>query len=72
MKYYDSYLKMSLNSKKDIVDKQVQFTGSLAIDELVKINSSAEKELKDKISQNGFYLYDFTFKKLRKNLEKII
>lgn len=72
MKCYDSCLKMSLNCKKDIVDKQVEFIGPLAIDELVKINSSAEKELKDRFSQNGFYPYDLTFKNLRNNLKKFV
>ena len=37
MKCYDSYFEMSLNCKKDIVEKQVQFSAPLAIDELVKI-----------------------------------
>lgn len=72
MKCYDSCFEMSLNCKKDIVDKQVQFIGSLAIDELVKISTSAEKELKGIFPQNGFYPYDFTFTKLKKNLEKYI
>lgn len=72
MKCYDSYFEMSLNCKKDIVEKQVRFIDSLAIDELVKINKSAEKDLKNVLSKNGFYPYDFTFTKLKKNLEKYI
>ena len=69
---YDSRFKMSLKCKEDIVEKQVQFSTPLAISELVKINTSAKKDLKDIFPQNGFYPYDFTFTKLRKNLEKFI
>lgn len=72
MIYYDSHLQMSLNCKKDIVEKRVQFIGPLAIDELVKSNTSAVKKLKDIFSQNGFYSYNYTFTKLEKNLEKYI
>ncbi len=72
MEHYDSRFEMSLNCKRDIIEKRVQFSGPLAIDELVKINTSAAKELKDVFSQYGFYPYDFTFTKLRKNLEKRI
>ncbi len=72
MECYDNYLEMSLNCKKDILENQVRFIASLAIDKLVKINTTAEKELKNTISPNGFYPYDFYFTKLRKNLEKLI
>ncbi len=72
MKRYDRYLDMLLNCEKDIMKKQVQFTEPLVIDELMKINTSAEKELKDIFSHNGFYSYNFTFTKLKKNLEKYI
>ena len=72
MKCYDSCLEMSLNCKKDILERQVQFIAPLAIDELVKINTSAKEELKDSSSQSGFYPYDFTFTKLRKNLERYV
>lgn len=72
MECYNSRFEMSLNCKKDIVEKQVQFIGPLAIDEHVKINTSAKKDLKDIFPQKGFYNYDFTFTKLRKNLEKFI
>lgn len=72
MKCYDSCLEMSLKCKKDIVEKQVQFIAPLAIDELVKINTSAERDLKDIFPSKGVYPYDFTFKNLKKNLEKYI
>ena len=42
------------------------------IDELVKINTTAEKKLENTSSQYGFYPYNFIFKKLHKNLEKSI
>ena len=72
VKCYDSCFEMSLSAQKDIVEKRVQFIGTLTIDEVVKINTSAEKDLKDIFPQNGFYPYDFTFTKLKKNLEKYI
>ena len=72
MECYDSNLKMSLNCIKDIVEKRVQFIAPLAIDEHVKINTSAEKKLKDSPSPNGFYPYNFIFTELKKNIEKFI
>ena len=52
--------------------KRVYFSADLAIDELVKINTSADKELKNTYPQNGFYCYDYTFNKLEQDLEKRI
>ena len=72
MKCYDSCFEMSLYCKKDIVEKQVQFIDALAIDELVKINTSAEKKLKNIFPRHGFYPYNIIFTKLEKNLEKLI
>lgn len=72
MKYYDSRFEMSLNCKKDIVEKQVRFKAPLAIDELVKNNTDAKKDLKDISAQDGFYPYNFTFTQLNNNLEKYI
>lgn len=72
MEHYDSRFEMCLKYKNDIVEKQVQFIGPLAIDEHVKKNTSATKKLKDDFKQYGFYPYDFIFTKLRKNLEKRI
>lgn len=72
MKRYDSLFEMTLNCKKDIIEKQVQFHDSLAIDELVKKNTSAEKELKDISDQDGLYPYNFVFVQLEKNLKKYI
>lgn len=72
MKAYDSFLDMLLNCKKDIVEKQIQFTDSLAVDELVKINTSAEKELKGILRQGELYPYNFIFTKLGKDLGKYV
>lgn len=72
MKCYDSRFEMSLNCKKDVVEKQVQFKAPLAIDELVKNNTDAKKDLKDISAQDGFYPYNFTFTQLNNNLEKYI
>lgn len=72
MECYDSCFEMSLNCKKDIVEKQVQFIDSLAVDELVKINTSAKENLENVYPQNGFYPYNFTFTELKNNLEKYI
>ena len=49
----------------------MQFIDTLVIDELVKCNTSAQKNLKNVCSQNGFYPYNFIFTKLEKNLEKL-
>lgn len=71
MERYNSSFEMFLNCKKDIVEKRVRFIDSLAIDELVKINTTAEKELKNIFSQYGFYPYNFTFTNLEKNLRNL-
>ena len=77
MESYNSYYEMSLKCKKDILDKKVQFSSlntsnALMIDELVRMNTDAEKELKGIFSQNRFYLYNFVFTKLKENLAKRI
>lgn len=72
MECYDSLLKMSLQYKKDIVDKQVCFNDNLAINDLVKKNTDAEKHLKNISSHNGVYSYNFLFSQLEKNLKKYI
>lgn len=72
MKCYDSCFEMSLNCKKDIVEKHVQFSAPLAIDELVKSNTTAKQKIEDSFRTEGFYSYNFIFTKLKKNLEKFI
>lgn len=72
MEQYDSRFEATLKCKNSILEKQVYFSEDLAIDELVKINTSAEKELKDTYPQNGFYCYDRVYTQLEKDLEKRI
>lgn len=72
MEQYESRFEATLKCKKSILEKRVWFNWDLAIDELVKINTSADKELKDTYPQNGFYCYDYTYTQLKKNLEKRI
>lgn len=74
VKCYDNHFEMSLKCKKDIVEKQVQFKDALAIDELVKIYTDAEEELKDipAQGQDRFYPFNFTFTQLKNNLKKYI
>ena len=71
MECYESCFEMSLRCKNDILEKRMQFIDTLVIDELVKCNTSAQKNLKNVCSQNGFYPYNFIFTKLEKNLEKL-
>lgn len=70
MECYNSYFTMYSNCIKDIWNNKVQFTDSLMISELVKINTDAEEELKGIFSPNGFYPYNYSFTNLKRNLEK--
>lgn len=72
MEQYDSRFEATLKCKNSILEKRVYFSEDLAIDELVKINTSAEKELKDTYPQNGVYCYDRVYTQLEKDLEKRI
>ena len=72
MEQYDSRFEATLKCKNSILEKRVYFSEDLAIDELVKINTSAEKELKDTYPQYGFYCYDRIYPQLKKDLEKRI
>lgn len=72
MKCYDNNFEMALRCKTDIVDKKVLFIDLLMIDEFVKTNTKAEKELKGAFSQDGFYRYNFIFTKLEEDLSKRI
>lgn len=73
MECYKNSFEMSLYSKKDILEKEVRFMDnvSLAIDELVKINTSADKELKN-VAVSDWYPYEYTWTRLEKNLLKLI
>ncbi|MEE1357727.1 MAG: HNH endonuclease signature motif containing protein [Clostridia bacterium] len=72
MEQYDSRFEATLKCKNSILEKRVYFSEDLSVDELVKINTSAEKELKDTYPQNGFYCYDRVYTQLEKDLEKRI
>ena len=72
MEQYDSRFEATLKCKNSILEKRVYFSEDLAIDELVKINTSADKELKNNYPQNGFYCYDYKYTQLKKDLEKRI
>ena len=54
------------------MEKQVQFSAPLAIDELVKSNTTAKQKMESTFRIEEFYPYNFKFTKLKKNLEKFI
>ncbi len=69
-KVYQSKSDVSLNKIENDI-RGIRFEKSLAIDELVKINSSADEQIDWNHDVYGFYPYDYTFKKLEKNLQKL-
>lgn len=69
-KVYQSKSEVSLNDIENNL-RGISFEESLAIDELVKINSSADEEIDWNHDGYGFYPYNYTFKKLEKNLQKL-
>ncbi len=78
---YDSETNMRSNIYNDIINQQVQLTENLVINESIKINTSAEKKLKDIESSTlglcssapyGCYPYNIVFTKLNDNLQKYI
>lgn len=71
MEPYKSRFDMSLHYM-NIMKKQLCFDVPLAINELIKNNTSAQKELKDISPRDGLYSYDYTYTKLKKNLNKLI
>ncbi len=72
MEQYDSRFEATLKCKNSILEKRVYFSEDLAIDELVKNNTRADKELKNNYMQHGFYCYDYMYTQLKKDLEKRI
>ena len=70
LKCYDSNFSMSLNIQEDIINKDFNYIEYLAIDDLVKINTSANKKLDNIRSQYGLYPYNYVFTELDKNLSK--
>lgn len=71
MKFHDSLLEKSANIRWDIIDKFVPFSENPAIDNFVRTNTSAEKELKEQYRVE-FHPYNMVFTKLQKDLEKYL
>lgn len=71
MKIYDSPIEKSAHIRYDLLERQVPFGEDLAIDELIRINTSARKDV-DKQSGAKFYPYNIVFTKLQKDLEKYL
>lgn len=70
MECYESYFEMSSYCQEEIMKKKVTFIDTLAIDELVKQNTSAKKELKSLSTRYDLYPYNFVWTKLQKSLLK--
>jgi hypothetical protein len=74
MKCYDDNKALAENFKRDIINKQIPFQYKMVIDELIKINTTAN----DKITQDryssffsyDFYEYNYVFTKLQEDLKK--
>jgi hypothetical protein len=69
MKCYDDNKGLAENFKRDIINKQVSFQYKMSIDELIKINTTAN----DKVSKgyySEFYEYNYVFTKLQEDLKK--
>lgn len=69
MKCYDDNQEFAESFKRDIINKQVSFQCKLAIDELIKINTTAN----DKVTKgyySEFYEYNYVFTKLSEDLGK--
>ncbi len=71
MESYDNHLLAATRCKRDILEKSVPFDYDLAIDELVKTETDADKEPISRDSK-GFYRCDFIYKDLEQNLKKLI
>ena len=71
MKIYDSPIEKSAHLRQDILDRQVPFCEDLAIDELIRINTSAWKKVDERYGAE-FYPYNMVFTKLQKDLEKYL
>ena len=69
MQHYNSNFEMSCNIKKDIIDSHFPYTGcTLVIDELVKINTTANKKIQS--APSDWYSYDYVFTNLQASLLK--
>lgn len=56
--------------EKEIMDKKVPFYEHLSIDEEIRTNTDAADNIDCTQKKSGFYPYNYTFTKLRKQLEK--
>lgn len=70
LKCYESNFAMSLNIQDEVINRDFEFIDVLAIDELVKINTTANKKLSDTQERYGLYPYNYVFTELDKNLSK--
>ena len=70
LKCYESNFAMSLNIQDEVINRDFEFIDVLAIDELVKINTTANKKLSDTQECYGLYPYNYVFTELDKNLSK--
>lgn len=71
MKCYNSSVQMADKLISDILNSRLQFGEALAIDELVRRNTSAQKKLSENPCRD-FYPYDIVFTKLDKDLQKYL
>lgn len=72
MKCYKSMDDYAECFKEDILNLQIYFQHSLAIDELIRINTSARDEIAANPYSNNSYEYNYIFTKLQKDLKKQI
>ena len=70
LKCYESNFVMSLKIQDEVINRDFEFIDVLAIDELVKINTTANKKLSDAQERYGLYPYNYVFTELDKNLSK--
>lgn len=71
MECYDSEFDMSCNIKEDIIDRKFNYNAALAIDELVRTNTSADKKDLEKIYGTiELYEYNYVYTELKKSLTK--
>lgn len=84
LRAYDNEAQMRSSIRDHIVSNQhVEFTNDLAINDLIRINTSAKKELEENpqtfsqyfssiYNQDKWYAYNYTYTKLSENLRKRI
>lgn len=60
-----------LHSYDDILNKRLFYNYTLAIDDLIIINTDAKNNFNERVFKSCFYEYDYTYTKLEKNLNKM-